>query len=82
MIEILKQENFDDELFNNPEGDLQNKIENNRTNEESGYEIVHCLMCEDTGACNHCERGKQWIIDNPLPGSKFKKRNIRIKNKK
>lgn len=41
------------------------------------YEVPSCRLCEDSGACDSCERGIQWKKDNPYPGSEKPKRKIK-----
>jgi len=36
------------------------------TPQTSNYEVVRCKNCEDAGACARCDRGRQWIKDNPI----------------
>lgn len=68
MIELLRahEESDDQSLGINPEEDTREK-----------YEVPSCRICEDSGACDSCERGRQWKIDNPYPGSEKPKRKIK-----
>ena len=64
------QENFDDILLNGDTGGNQTQPE-----PELEREVINCSMCEDSGACNYCARGRQWLADHPKPTPIPKKKN-------
>ncbi|MEI7424751.1 MAG: hypothetical protein WCK10_01380 [Candidatus Staskawiczbacteria bacterium] len=70
MIELLRihEENENQPGEVKPEEDTREK-----------YEVINCHVCEDSGACNSCPRGQQWMIDNPYPGSEKSKRKAKHK---
>jgi len=76
MIDTPRKENFDNVLFS--------EDESNREEEISGTEMPEakpiCQYCEDSGACQFCERGRRYTIDHPLKIGKPKKTKRR-KNK-
>lgn len=67
MAEQLKQDNFEEALFKEPdESDKKVKpiVE---------QEFLKCSYCQDVGTCSYCNRGREVASKMPKPSFSFRK---------